>query len=33
VIYLHEETYDRLIVEVSDPAGVIAKDNEALEAG
>jgi hypothetical protein len=33
VIYLRDETYDRLIVEVSDPAEVIAKINEALDAG
>jgi hypothetical protein len=32
VIYLHDETYDRLIVEVQDPAEVIAKVNEALAA-
>jgi hypothetical protein len=32
VIYLHDETYDRLIVEVEDPAEVIAKVNEALAA-
>jgi hypothetical protein len=30
VIYLKDETYDRLIVEVSDPAEVMAKINEAL---
>ena len=33
VIYLKDETYDRLIVEVSDPDAVIAKINEALETG
>ena len=32
MIYLRDETYDRLIVEVSFPAEVIAKVNEALEA-
>ena len=32
VIHLHDETYDRLIVEVQDPAEVVTKVNEALEA-
>src|SRR5918995_4366625 len=32
VIHLHDETYDRLIVEVQDPAEVVTKINEALEA-
>jgi len=32
VIHLHDETYDRLIVEVQDQADVVAKVNEALEA-
>ena len=30
VIYLKDETYDRLIVEVSDPDEVIARINEAI---
>ena len=32
VIHLKDETYDRLIVEVQDPAEVVAKINEALDA-
>jgi hypothetical protein len=32
VIRLHDETYDRLIVEVQDPAEVVSKINEALDA-
>jgi hypothetical protein len=30
VIHLHDETYDRLIVEVEDPAEVVAKINDAV---
>ena len=32
VIHLKDETYDRLIVEVQDPAEVVAKINDALDA-
>ena len=32
VIWLKDETYDRLITEVQDPAEVVKKINEALEA-
>ena len=32
VIYLHDETYDRLIVEVQDPTEIVAKINEAVGA-
>jgi hypothetical protein len=32
VIRLKDETYDRLIVEVQDPAEVVAKINEAVGA-
>ena len=32
VIHLHDESYDRLIVEVQDPAEVASKINEALDA-
>ena len=32
VIHLKDETYDRLIVEVQDPAEVVAKINEAVGA-
>jgi hypothetical protein len=32
VIHLKDETYDRLIVEVQDPAQVVAKINEAVGA-
>jgi hypothetical protein len=32
VIHLKDETYDRLIVEVPDPVGVVTKVNEALDA-
>jgi hypothetical protein len=32
VIHLHDETYDRLIVEVQDPDEVVTKVNEALDA-
>jgi hypothetical protein len=32
VIWLKDETYDRLITEVQDPAEVVKKINEAVEA-
>ena len=32
VIYLHDDNYDRLIVEVQDPVEVVTKTNEALDA-
>ena len=32
VIHLHDETYDRLVVEVQDPDEVVAKVNEAVDA-
>jgi hypothetical protein len=32
VIYLKDETYDRMIVEVQDPAEVVAKINDAISA-
>ena len=32
VIHLKDETYDRLIVEVQDPAEVVAKINDAVDA-
>ena len=32
VIHLHDETYDRLIVEVQNPVEVVTKINEALDA-
>ena len=32
VIYLKDETYDRMIVEVQDPAEIVAKINDAIGA-
>ena len=32
VIHLHDETYDRLVVEVQDPDEVVAMVNEAVDA-